>query len=291
MTSVAVIVVNFNSTALARRALESVAADLARGAPDGSPIDWMALVVDNASLDRGAALAALPRTTVIVNARNLGFGAAVNQAARATSARLLWLLNPDCEVVPGAFGALLATLDRHADCAIAAPRLLNPDGTVQASARGEPGALTGLFGRQTLLTRLFPSSRIARRNLPAADLVASGVESAPVDWVMGAAMLVRRDAFDLVGGFDERYFLYWEDADLCRRLRARGLATRYVPGARIRHEGGASARTDSRESTLAFHHSAYLYYSTHVVPSPWHPARGLARIALSARAWWRSRNV
>ena len=291
MTSVAVIVVNFNSSALARRALESAATDLARGAADGGPIDWTALVVDNASLDRGTALAELPRTTVIANARNAGFGAAVNQAARATSAGLLWLLNPDCEVVPGAFAALRATLDRHADCAIAAPRLLNQDGTVQASARGEPGALTGLFGRNTLLTRLFPSSRIARRNLPAADLVASGVESAPVDWVMGAAMLVRREAFDLVGGFDERYFLYWEDADLCRRLRARGLATRYVPGARVVHEGGASARTDSRESTRAFHHSAYVYYITHVVPSPWHPARWLARIALSARAWWRSRNM
>jgi GT2 family glycosyltransferase len=291
VSDVAVIVVNFNSSALARRAVESAAADLADAAQNRGPIDWAAFVVDNASIDGGAALGALPRTTVIANARNVGFGAAVNQAARATSARLLWLLNPDCDVLPGAFAALSATIDRHADCAIAAPRLLNADGTVQASARGEPGAWTGLFGRHTLLTRVFPSSRIARRNLPAADLVTSGVESAPVDWVMGAAMLVRREAFDLVGGFDERYFLYWEDADLCRRLRTRGLTTRYVPGARVIHEGGASARTDSRDSTRAFHRSAYLYYATHVVPSPWHPARWLARIALPARAWWRSRNI
>lgn len=289
MTDVAVIVVNFNSSALARRALESAAADLA-AASNGTPIDWSAVVVDNASLDRGAALGTLPRTTVIANTRNAGFGAAVNQGARTTDARLLWLLNPDCEVVPGAFAALRATLERHADCAIAAPRLLNPDGTLQASARGEPGAWTGLFGRHTLLTRVFPSSGIARRNLPAADLVESGVESAPVDWVMGAAMLVRREAFDLVGGFDERFFLYWEDADLCRRLRNHGLATRYVPGARVIHEGGASARTESRDSTREFHRSAYLYYVSHVAPSPWHPARWLARVALPARAWWRSRH-
>jgi N-acetylglucosaminyl-diphospho-decaprenol L-rhamnosyltransferase len=283
MTDVAIIVVNFNTTAQARRAVETAAADLAGRA-------WTAIVVDNASSDQAlTALRDLPRTTVIANTTNVGFGAAVNQAARATDAPLLWLLNPDCEVLPSAFATLAAMLDRHPECAIAAPQLLNADGSVQASARGEPSAWTGLFGRNTLLTRFFPSSGVARRNLPAADLAASGVESAPVDWVMGAAMLVRREAFDLVGGFDERYFLYWEDADLCRRLRERGWTTRYVPAARVRHSGGASAKTHSREATRAFHRSAYLYYATHLVPSPWHPARWFARAALAARAWWRMR--
>jgi N-acetylglucosaminyl-diphospho-decaprenol L-rhamnosyltransferase len=282
---VAVIVINFNTSAEARRAVETAAADL-----DLAGRDWTAIIVDNASSDGGpGALQDLPRTTVIANEKNAGFGAAVNQAARASGARLLWLLNPDCEVQPGAFATLAATLDRHPECAIAAPQLLNDDGSVQASARGEPSASTGLFGRNTLLTRFFPSAGVARRNLPAADLVASGVESAPVDWVMGAAMLVRREAFDLVGGFDERYFLYWEDADLCRRLRERGWSTRYVPPARVKHSGGASAKTRSREATRAFHRSAYLYYATHVVPSPWHPARWFARVALAARAWWRMR--
>lgn len=282
---VAVIVINFNTSAQARRAIETAAADLARAGRS-----WTAIVVDNASSDEGTvALQGLPRTVVIANEKNVGFGAAVNQAARATGARLLWLLNPDCEVEPGALATLEATLDRHPECAIAAPQLLNADGSVQASARGEPSAWTGLFGRNTLLTRFFPSSEVARRNLPAADLVASGVESAPVDWVMGAAMLIRREPFDLAGGFDERYFLYWEDADLCRRLRERGWSTRYVPRARVMHSGGASAKTRSRDATRAFHRSAYLYYATHVVPSPWHPARWFARAALTARAWWRTR--
>ena len=283
VADVAVIVINFNTSAQARTCIETAAADLAGRA-------WAAIIVDNASSDGGpAALQGLPRTTVMANARNAGFGAAVNQAARATGAPLLWLLNPDCEVLPGAFAALNAALDRHPECAIAAPQLLNADGSVQASARGEPSAWTGLFGRNTLLTRFFPSSAVARRNLPAADLVASGAESAPVDWVMGASMLVRREPFDLVGGFDQRYFLYWEDADLCRRLRERGWSTRYVPGARVIHSGGASAKTRSREATRAFHRSAYLYYATHLVPSPWHPARWFARVALTARAWWRMR--
>jgi N-acetylglucosaminyl-diphospho-decaprenol L-rhamnosyltransferase len=279
--SVAIVVVNFNTSALARRCLESAAADLATR-------EWSAIVVDNASGDGGAdALSALPRTTVIPNATNAGFGAAVNQAAARSAAPLLWVLNPDCVVHAGAFAALEATLEAHADCAIAAPQLLNADGSVQASARGNPTAWTGLFGRNTLLTKVFPSTAVARRNLPARDLVEAGVESAEVDWVMGAAMLIRREMFEAVGGFDERYFLYWEDADLCRRLRQRGHSTRYVPRARVTHAGGASARTDSSLATRAFHRSAYRYYSTHVVPSPWHPMRWAAKAALSARASWR----
>ena len=276
-----VIVVNFNSSALARRCLESAAADLGTA-------DWRAIVVDNASADGGvAALGSLPRTTVLVNASNAGFGAAVNRAATASAAPLLWLLNPDCVVHPGAFAALADTLAAHPDCAIAAPQLLNADGGVQASARGNPTAWTGLFGRNTLLTKLFPSAAMARRNLPARDLVDADVDSAPVDWVMGAAMLVRREMFEAVGGFDPRYFLYWEDADLCRRLWARGWSTRYVPGARVTHDGGASARTSSAMAARAFHRSAYRYYATHVVPSPWHPMRWAALVALTARGAWR----
>jgi GT2 family glycosyltransferase len=281
--AVTVVLVNYNSGALARCCLESVTVDLAGSA-------WSAIVIDNASADGSAAgLEGLPRTRIVRNATNVGFGRAVNQAARETDAPLLWLLNPDCEVVPGAFRALCDTLDRHGDCAITAPQLLNADGSVQASARGAPTAWTGLFGRHTLLTRFFPSSSMARRNLPAQDLVSSGVESAVVDWVMGASMLVRADLFRVVGGFDEGYFLYWEDADLCRRLRNRGWTTRYVPRARVRHPGGASAKSDPGLAEREFHRSAYRYYATHVVRSPLHPLRWLAAIALPLRAKWRSR--
>ena len=101
-------------------------------------------------------------------------------------------------------------------------------------------------------------------------------------------MLIRREAFDLVNGFDERYFLYWEDADLCRRLRNRGWSTRYVARAIVKHPGAVSAAFESRLATRAFHESAYLYYATHVAPQWWHPGRWLARIALPLRAWWRT---
>ena len=285
MTSarVTVVVVNFNAAAAAGACIASAAVDLAGH-------DWDAIVVDNASPDQQAlGLADDRRIRVIANETNRGFGAAVNQAAALTSAPRLWLLNPDCIVRPGAFAALARVLDAHPECAIAAPRLLNEDGSVQASARGEPTALTGLFGRNTWLTKYFPGSRIVRRNLPAADLAAAAVESAPIAWAMGAAMLVRRSAFDAVGGFDERYFLYWEDADLCRRLRDRGFSVRYVPPATVVHSGGASARTNPALAARAFHRSAYLYYATHVVRSPWNPLRLFARVALTLRGEWRAR--
>lgn len=278
MTQIAVIIVNFNTGADAVACAASAAADLAA-------VPHEIVVVDNASSDDSVQrLGSAPGVRLIVNQTNRGFGAAINQAARTTDAALLWILNPDCRVESGAVAMLRHTLDIHADCAIAAPQLLNADGSVQASARGEPDAWTGLFGRHSLLTKFFPRAGAARRNLPAADLVASGVDSAAVDWVMGAAMLVRRDPFDRVGGFDERYFLYWEDADLCRRLRDIGWTTRYVPGARVHHPGGASAKTASRLATRAFHDSAYRYYATHVVRSPLHPARWFAKAALALRA-------
>jgi N-acetylglucosaminyl-diphospho-decaprenol L-rhamnosyltransferase len=100
-------------------------------------------------------------------------------------------------------------------------------------------------------------------------------------------LLIRRDVFDAVGGFDERFFLYFEDADLCRRMRARGHRVRYVPGARVMHLGGESSRRARRLAARAFHRSAYLYYTTYVATSPRSPARWFAWTALNIRAWWR----
>ena len=104
-----------------------------------------------------------------------------------------------------------------------------------------------------------------------------------VDWVSGACMLIRRAAFEAVGGFDERYFLYWEDADLCRRLRARGHEIRYVPAAAAVHVVGTSSRTAKAASIRAFHDSAYLYYATHVARSAFDVRRPFARILLAVR--------
>jgi GT2 family glycosyltransferase len=107
-----------------------------------------------------------------------------------------------------------------------------------------------------------------------------------VDWLSGACVLARREALAAEGGFDERYFLYWEDADLCRRLRTRGYEVRYVPAASAVHRVGHSSRTARAPSVRAFHESAYLYYATHVAPGALNPKRLLARALLALRCWW-----
>jgi N-acetylglucosaminyl-diphospho-decaprenol L-rhamnosyltransferase len=277
----AAIIVNYNAGPEIRAALQSIAGEMAgRG--------WEAMVVDNASTDGSADYVweFAPRARVLRNAVNVGFGRGINQGVAASSAPFILIMNPDCRLEPGAVATLRAELETRPRCAIAGPRVLDPDGAEQGSARGDPDMLTGLFGRTGPLRHLLPWAAVSRRNV-----VSTGRQSATVDWVSGACMLVRRSAFDEVGGFDPRYFLYWEDADLCRRLRARGYEIRYVPAATAVHQVGHSSRTARAASIKAFHESAYLYYSTHVAPGAWNPKRAIARVLLTARCWWRLRSA
>ena len=274
----AVIIVSFNSGACLARSLASIAAH----APGARVV-----VIDNASTDgstRDAALQA-PHVDLHVNPHNVGFGRGVNQGLAMVSTEYVLILNPDCYLTAGAVETLEGELARHPECTIAGPQILNDDGSVQGSARGDPTILTGLFGRSTLLTRLFPRSKLAKRNVRTdADLLTRG-ESFAVDWVSGACFMARRETLAAVGGFDERYFLYWEDADLCRRLRNAGHTMRYVPTATVVHSGGVSSRSARALATQAFHESAYTYYSTHVARSP--ITRVVARVLLTLRCRWK----
>lgn len=280
---VSAIIVNYNAGHELMLALRSVQADLAR-------VAWEAVVVDNASADGSAAAAeGFPQATLIRNAANVGFGRAVNQAVASSKAPFLLLLNPDCQLAVGATAAMRAVLDAEQACAIVGPRILDPNGAIQGSARGDPDMLTGLFGRTGALRSLMPFLSVARRNVVVEEAVRSGASSIVVDWLSGACLLVRRDAFLAAGGFDERFFMYWEDADLCRRLRGRGYTVRYVPDAMAVHKVGRSSQTAKRSSIRAFHESAYLYYATHVAPGMLNPRRLLARALLGARCWWQMR--
>jgi len=187
--------------------------------------------------------------------------------------------------VAGAIATLRAELAQTEHCALVGPRILNADGSVQGSARGDPDMLTGLFGRTGALGRMLPWLAVAKRNVVSEAAIRSRHDSTVVDWLSGACMLARRDALEKVNGFDERYFLYWEDADLCRRLRAVGYHVRYVPGAKAIHRVGHSSRSARASAIRAFHESAYLYYTIHVAPKPLQPKRWLARAILAAR-WW-----
>lgn len=276
---VSVVIVNFNAGPLLATTLASLPGGL-RG------VDWDAVVVDNHSSDLSelAAEAAGPRVRLLRQSANVGFARGVNAGVAATSAPLVLILNPDCHLTVDAVTRLSTELAQHATCAIIGPRILDPAGTLQESARGDPTALTGLFGRTTALSFLFPSLPVVRRNLAAGAALRSGQSSEVVDWVSGACMLARREALGSVGGFDEGYFLYWEDADLCRRLRRSGWHVRYMPGAVAIHEVGRSRRNVQALANREFHRSAYRYYVTHVVPQRWHPGRPLAWLILRARA-------
>jgi GT2 family glycosyltransferase len=282
---VSAIIVNYNAGRDLALALRSVQTDCAQ-------IPWEAVVVDNASTDGStSAVETFPQATLIRNANNVGFGRAVNQAVALSRAPLLLLLNPDCQLSIGATATLRAVLDIEPACAIVGPRILDPDGGVQGSARGDPDMLTGLFGRTGALRALMPFLTVAKRNVLVEDAVRSRASSVVVDWLSGACLLVRRNAFLAAGGFDERFFMYWEDADLCRRLRGQGCTIRYVPGASAVHMVGRSSQTARRSSIRAFHQSAYLYYSTHVARGALNPRRLVARALLGARCWWQLRTV
>jgi GT2 family glycosyltransferase len=279
MAPLDVVIVNHNAGPHLARCLGSLAAGLAG-------LDWQALVVDNASTD-GSDRAALDlgvRVRLHAAGGNLGFARAVNVGVRLTSAPWLLLLNPDCRLERDVIAPLVGQLEADARCAAAAPCVTDEDGTPQGNARGDPTLFTGVFGRSALLRRLLPRTRAARRNVVLPEHVPPGVASVEVDWVAGSCVLVRREAFDAVGGFDERYFLYWEDADFCRRLRAAGWTIRFLPGARVAHLGAQSARRQPALARREFHRSAYLYYRTHVAPAPWDPRRPLARLLLAARS-------
>jgi len=277
---VTAILVNYNAGDELRTALASIAAEMTGRA-------WEGYVVDNASMDGSGAIARefLPEVTLIANRANVGFGRAVNQAIARARAPLVLLMNPDCRLEPGAMAALQDEFVRHPQSAIVGPRILNPDGSVQGSARGDPDMLTGLFGRSAALRRWLPWLPVSRRNVVDATGPA-GSPAVVVDWLSGACVLARREALAAVGGFDERYFLYWEDADLCRRLRARGAQVRYAPAATAVHRVGHSSKTARAPSVRAFHESAYVYYATHVAPGALNPKRPLARALLALRCWW-----
>ena len=280
------ILVNYNAGDELRRALQSIADEM-----HGQP--WEAVVVDNGSVDGSQAIIDefAPFASTIANAENVGFARGVNQGLAATTAPRVLIMNPDCRLVAGAISALGAELDQHEFCAIVGPRILNPDGSVQGSARGDPDMLTGLFGRTGVLGRWMPWTGISRRNVVSEAAIRSGHRSVVVDWLSGACMLARRTVLAKVNGFDERFFLYWEDADLCRRLRAAGYHVRYVPGAAAIHRVGHSSKTVRAAAIRAFHASAYLYYTTHNAPRRLQPKRAIARVILSGRQWWMLRRT
>ncbi len=230
---ISIIVVHYRTPALLGRCLETIAAAGTRRACE-------VLVMDNAPLDSAAReLAERWGACYHGSPKNVGYGPAVNRGLARARGRYLLVLNPDIEVEPGSVDALADYLDAHPSAGMAAPRLQGPDGALQHSAR-RFYTLRVILLRRTPLGRLFPKDRAVREHLMA-DW--DHADARDVDWVIGGAVMVRREAADDVGGMDERFFLYFEDVDWCSRMHRRGWHVVYVPHARMIHaHQRASAR-------------------------------------------------
>jgi len=219
------------------------------------------IVVDNASTDGSADMVAEehPWAKLIRSERNLGFSAGNNLGIGAASGRYVLLLNPDTLVHPGALGMLVEFADSHPQAGIIGPRLLNADGSIQYSCRSFPTLATGFF-RNTFLGRLFPKNRFNREYL-LTDWDHSAVRE--VDWVSGAAMMIRREVLDQVGLLDEGFFMYCEDVDICYRAHHAGWKVMYCPDAVITHMIARASDKNAAAMIIERHKSMFRFFRKH----------------------------
>ena len=241
--TVTVVIVNHNDGIRLRTCLRSLR--------DQHPAPEV-VVVDNASTDgSGPSVASeFPGARWIALSENGGFGKANNAGVRESAGDALLFLNTDTVVPPGAVSALVARLASGPDVAAVGPALLRPSGRFQVSF----GRSVGLRGQSVQKFLLNP---LHERSLPRSSRVRS------VGWLSAACLLCRRRAFEAAGGFDEEFFLYFEDIDLCVRLRRAGGRLLYDPAVRVVHEGGSTTAPRAAESRFEYRRSQLLFYRKH----------------------------
>ena len=293
-----IVVVSFNTRELLRECLNCLVVEAAS-------LRSEILVVDNASSDGSAAMVRekFPHVHLIESTENLGFGEANNRAFNIASGRYFVLLNSDAFLSPGALLSAVRHMDETPGCGLGGGRLVGRDGSWQPSARafhsvlGDAIVLTGLAAR-------FPKSRLfGRFDRTWAD------EQAPcrVDWVPGAFCIVRPEALHAVGTFDPDFFLYYEEVDLCRRLKRAGYSIWYWPDIVVTHIGGESSRqlksmafsSQAAQVVLWRMRSTLLYYRKHhpgkVLLAKWMEkvlyGASVIRNGFSRKPWRRARKL
>lgn len=211
LSDLSVIVVNYNAADFLVRCLNSIASQ--------TQIDSEVIVVDNASQDNSLDLIRnnFPWVILIANEHNLGFARANNLALKTCRANYVYFLNPDTEVLERCFRNMIDFMDQHPEIGLAGTRIVNPDGSPQSS-----------------IEKRYPGEKYAKQELR--DLKGN------LAWVMGASMIARRGIVEDLGGFDEEFFLYGEEQDLCLRIRRAGWAIGYINEAAVVHWGGQSER-------------------------------------------------
>jgi hypothetical protein len=280
---ISVIIVSFNTRDLLRDCLHTLMHEIAT-------LPHEIIVVDNASRDGSAAMVAteFPLVRLVRSDQNLGFAAANNRGFALARGRYVILLNSDAFPREGAIRRSVEHMDQHPQAGLGGGRLIGRDDSAQPSGRMFPSILNELLTLSGLAAR-HPESRLMGRG----DRTwADPTLPAQVDWLPGAYIIIRRDLLERLGYFDERFFFYYEEVDLCRRIKGAGYQVWYWPDVVVVHLGGESARTvkGHRASTGAVPQltlwqmrSQLLYYRKH------HSAPGAWGAAMLATTWNRIR--
>ena len=287
---VSVVIVSFNTRDLLRECLDTLAAE-------AGGVRYEAIVVDNASRDGSADLVAteFPDARLIRSEVNLGFAAANNRGFAIAQGRYVVLLNSDAFPRPLALPKAVAHMDADPNIGLGGAWLVGRDDSWQPSARLFPSPLNDFLTLSGLAARFPKSHFFGRVDRTWAD----PGEPADVDWVPGAFSIIRRDVLEQVGSFDEAFFLYYEEVDLCRRIKAAGYKVCYWPDVVVVHLGGESSKTlehltlssSGAQLTLWRLRSAYLYYrKQHGLFTAW-LARQVEQYWHALRAWKNGRHA
>lgn len=247
--NLSIIIVTFNTGALLKNCLESIFKNVRN-------ISFEVIVVDNNSADSTSEMVKeeFSRVKLIENRENLGFARANNQGARIAQGKYLLFLNSDTIVKGESLDKVVEYLDKHPKIAVLGPKLILPDGSEQLWAYGPEMTLW-----QVIKNHLKRPSFIHR---PSLRKRGGGSSIIQTDWVSGAALFVRRDIFEKVRGFDENFFMYFEDQDLCKRVRGLGYEVAYWPEAEIIHLGGKSI-AKNRQRKKIYYQSQNYYFRKH----------------------------
>ena len=240
------------------------------------------ILADNGSTDGVPEEVAASRdnVTFVSTGGNLGYGGGANRGVAALGPDVGWVLisNPDIEFAPGSVDALLAAAERWPRGGMFGPLIREPSGEVYPSARLLPSIGRGIghavFGA---VWKSNPWTRTYRQEIAPVERVAG--------WLSGSCFLMRREAFDAVSGFDERYFMYFEDVDLGERVSAAGWLNVYVPEAEVTHIGGHSTGRSSARMLREHHRSAYRYLADRHTGVLWAPFRLALKAGLGLRVW------
>jgi N-acetylglucosaminyl-diphospho-decaprenol L-rhamnosyltransferase len=242
-----------------------------------SPVE--VILADNGSVDGSVdAAAARASVRVVPTGGNIGYGRAVNVGVAASSGEFVVIANPDIVWEPGSLDDLLAGAARWPRAGSVGPLIRTVDGTVYPSARALPSLGRGIG--HALCGWWWPSNPWTAAYRRERGEPAEG----PTDWLSGSCLLVRREAFEAVAGFDPAYFMYFEDVDLGERLGKAGWQNVYVPSAIVVHTGGHATARDPARMAIEHHRSAWIYIANRYPGRRWAPVRWVLRAGLEARS-------